>query len=300
MDFSYMLFVHHPVRTLAFVALMLAFISLWIYKKPWLWGSFLFLSFVFAFSSTLCDYKIFVALVPLCGAHLVLATEIKGGVRIAAIVVAILFSALLSFHLAPGFHNWNLGTMQISHNAPSISSFLNFDTPFIGFFPLALTVPLICSRMHGYSIVRQTILFTIIGIVILLIGALYLHIVAIDLKVPYIAAIWLIKNLFFVTIPEEGFFRGFLQRELHKYISTKWRGAKWGGVISIIVISLLFALLHIGFTHNLPFLMLTFVASIFYGTVYHVTRSIESAIFCHYIVNLLHFFCFTYPVLSHI
>ena len=294
MKFSYFTLIHHPISSLTFVALILAFISLWIHKKPWLWGSFLAISFIFAFLGKLIDFKVFVALGFLCGAHVVLTGKIKGVPRLVTILVAFLISIALLGHFFPGFHNWKLGTdIQISSNAYPYSLFLNFDKPFIGFFPLALTIPLIHSRMHARSVALKTIALTALGVMILMVLALYLHLIDIDLKFPHISVIWLVVNLFFVTIPEEAFFRGFLQREINEYIN-----AKWGGPVSVITVSLLFALLHFTFVHDFAFLSLTFIASLIYGSVYHMTRSIESSIFCHYLFNVIHFFCFTYPALS--
>lgn len=294
MKFSYFTLIHHPIASLAFVALILAFISLWIHKKPWLWGSFLAISFVFAFLGKLIDFKIFVALGILCGAHLFLSAETKGISRLLAIFVAFFVSIALMGHFFPGFHNWKLASdLQISQNAYPYSLYLNYDKPFIGFFPLALTIPLIHSRMHWRGVALKTLALTALGVMLLMLLALYLHLVDIDLKLPHISAIWLVTNLFLVTIPEEAFFRGFLQREISEYIH-----AKWGGPISVIVVSLLFALLHFAFVHDFTFLSLTFIASLIYGSVYQMTRSIESSIFCHYLFNVIHFFCFTYPALT--
>ena len=196
-------------------------------------------------------------------------------------------------HFFPGFHNWQLGeNLQISKDAYPYSFYLNFDKPFIGFFPLAISIPLL-SRMHLRSVILKTIALTALGVMILMILALYLHLIEIDLKLPHISAIWLIANLFFVTIPEEAFFRGFLQREINEYLN-----AKWAGTFSVIVVSLLFALLHFTFVRDLSYLSLTFIASLIYGGVYQATRSIESSIFCHYLFNVAHFFCFTYPALK--
>lgn len=144
--------------------------------------------------------------------------------------------------------------------------------------------------MHLRSVALKTIALTALGVMILMVLALYLHLVEIDLKLPGITPIWLIASLFFVAIPEEGFFRGFLQRELPDYLDSKWAGP-----FSIIVIPLLFTLIHFTFIRDLSFLSLTFIASLIYGSVYQMTRSIESSIFCHYLFNVVHFFCFTYP-----
>ncbi len=290
---SYFTFIHHPIASLAFAALILAFISLWIHRKPWLWGSFLAVAFIFAFLGKLIDLKIFVALGLLGGAHLTLTAKLSGVGRLVVIAIAFIISIALMGHFFPGFHNWKLGeNLQISKDAYPYSLYLNFDKPFIGFFPLAISIPLL-SRMHLRSTVLKTIALTALGVMILMVLALYLHLIEIDLKLPHISAIWLIANLFFVTIPEEAFFRGFLQREINEYLN-----AKWSGTFSVIVVSLLFALLHFTFVRDLSYLSLTFIASLIYGGVYQATRSIESSIFCHYLFNVVHFFCFTYPALK--
>lgn len=290
---TYLSFIHHPLSSLAFIALILAFISLWIHKSPWLWGSFIAVSSVFGIMGKLIDFKIFVALALLCAAHLALTAQLKGIARLVTILIAFFISISLMGHFFPGFHNWLIANkIQISENAYPYTLYLNFDKPFIGFFPLALTLPLL-SRMHLRSVVLKTVALTALGVMILMVLALYLHLVDIDLKLPGITPIWLIANLFLVTIPEEAFFRGFLQREISEYLNTKW-----GGSFSVIAVSLLFALLHFTFLRDFSYLSLTFIASLIYGSVYQMTRSIESSIFCHYLFNVVHFFCFTYPALK--
>lgn len=294
MNLSYLTFVHHPIASLAFFALIMAFLSLWIHKRAWLWGSFLVISFAFAFYAKLIDFKIFVALFFLGGAHLMLSTEIKGWTRVITVGVAFVFSIVLMGHFFPGFHNWKLMEgVQISRDAFPYTFYLNYDKPFVEFFPLAFTIPLLYSRFHTRSIAVKAFTLSILGVLVMMILALYLQVVDIDLKFPHSWFIFLIANLFFVTIPEEAFFRGFLQREIHDYLHTKWSGA-----FSIIVVSLLFAGLHFPFVKDFNFISLTFIASLIYGTVYHLTRSIESSIFCHYLFNIVHFFCFTYPALK--
>lgn len=289
---TYLTFIHHPLSSLAFIAFILAFISLWIHKSPWLWGSFIALSLIFGIMGKLIDFKIFVALALLCAAHLSLTAKLKGVARLITILIAFFVSISLMGHFFPGFHNWLIADkIQISKNAYPYTLYLNFDKPFIGFFPLALSIPLL-SRMHVRSVVLKTIALTALGVIILMVLALYLHLVDIDLKLPGITPIWLIANLFLVTIPEEAFFRGFLQREISEYLNTKWAGP-----FSVIVVSLLFALLHFTFLRDFSFLSLTFIASLIYGSIYQMTRSIESSIFCHYLFNVVHFFCFTYPAL---
>lgn len=291
---TYFTFIHHPVASFAFLSLIIAFISLWVHKKPWLWITLLAIAFTFAFIGKLIDLKIFISIGILAAMHLFLATEVKGWMRLVAVLIATLVSLGLMTHFIPGFHNWLLGSnLQISDHAFPFTFYLNFDKPFIGFFPLALTIPLISSRFHWRTIAAKTFALSAVGIMVMIVISLYLKVVDIDLKFPHITFIWLIANLFLVTIPEEAFFRGFLQREIDQIIQTKW-----SGVFSIIVVSLFFATLHFGFVSDLNFISLSFVASLIYGTVYYLTRSIESSIFCHFLFNTIHFFCFTYPALK--
>jgi membrane protease YdiL (CAAX protease family) len=158
----------------------------------------------------------------------------------------------------------------------------------MGFFPLAFSIPLLQSGFR--HVLFKMLILTALGVLILLLLSLSLHIITIDLKFPSITPIYLIANLFFVTIPEEAFFRGFLQRELEGYLQTKWAAP-----FSIFAVSLLFVIMHFGFIRDFQFLLLSFIASLIYGTIYSLTRAIESSIFCHFLFNIIHFFFFTYP-----
>lgn len=292
--FSYSIFIHHPISSLAFFSLIMAFLSLWIDKRIGIWLSFIAVASVFAFISKIIDVKAIIYIGILGAIHLLLSGQVKGKVRLALVVSGALISFGLITHLLPGFHNWNLvKNLQISKDGVPYSLFLNFDKPFIGFFPLALALPLLESRFQIRTILLKTILLTLIGILVMMILAIFLHVVKIDLKFPHITPIWIIANLFLTTIPEEAFFRGFLQRELTEYLDTKW-----AGVFSIVAVSLLFTVAHIAFIKDLNFLLLSFVSSLIYGTIYHTTRSIEGSIFCHFLFNLTHFFFFTYPIIN--
>ena len=293
MNFSYLLFFHHPITSMAFLALMMTCISLWIHKRLWIFASFLAVALIFAAISKLIDLKVLIVLVILGVTHFCLSTSIKNWARLIPIVIAMILSFALLFHLVPGFDNWNLtGKIRISPHAFFYTLYLNFDKPFIGLLPLAFSIPLIQSRFHIRQIAIPTCVLTALGMVILLLSTLYLHVANIDFKVPAISLIWLINNFFLVVIPEEAFFRGFLQRELREYIQTKW-----APFFAIFAVSLLFAVSHFAFIQDIRFIVLIFIGGLIYGTVYEVTQAIESAILCHFLVNVSHFFCFTYPAL---
>jgi len=294
MPFSYFVFIHHPINLLAFVALIISLISLWIHKTPWLWGTFTLLSLLFALLGNLIDAWGLAVLGLLCGTYLLLTlTNVRGIPRLIAVSTVLLISIAMTLHICPGFQAWKLSQkMQISSDAYPYALFPHFDTPFTGLFPLALSIPLIRTRMYMRSTAVYTIIITALGVAVMIMLALYLRFVKYDPKLPHISVAWLIANFFLVTLPQEAFFRGFVQKELSEYVHI--RG---GRGISVCITALLFGLLHLSFICSLTYFLCTFIAGLIYGSLYTITRSIESPIFCHYVFNVIHFFFFTYPAL---
>ncbi|NGX48407.1 MAG: hypothetical protein K1000chlam3_01800, partial [Chlamydiae bacterium] len=66
-----------PHTVLAFFALAMTILSLWVKRSPWIWGSFLVLAFALAFMAKIITP---IALAPI-GAVLVLHTLLKGDLR---------------------------------------------------------------------------------------------------------------------------------------------------------------------------------------------------------------------------
>ena len=111
-----------------------------------------------------------------------------------------------------------------------------------------------------------------------------------DPKFSLLFPLWAVNNFIFVSVPEEAFFRGFLQKEFSRWLGT----GLWAHVSAILAASLVFTLAHVLWVPSVPFLFAVFVASAIYGTIYAITQSIEASILCHFVVNLLHFTLFTY------
>jgi uncharacterized protein len=109
-------------------------------------------------------------------------------------------------------------------------------------------------------------------------------------KIPSHFLVRITSNLFLVAIPEETFFRGFVQQELFK---TFGPGPK-GHVTAVLAASLLFTLFHLGWTTSAAMLGFVFLAGVMYGAIYQYTKAIEASIFCHFCVNLTHMLFFTY------
>lgn len=283
--------------TLAFFALMMAIISFWINKSTWIWGGFLILAISLAFFAQLIKP---IALAPI-GAlfilHGILRTGVDGLARLLLVLMAIAISIGLWVHFFPGFKPVVLAD-KVSlgpHSSPFTLS-MQFDKPFVGFFILAFSLPLIQNLGAFRQLLKTAIPLTLVGMAILAGLSLYTGMIAWEPKFPNLFWLFAPINLLFAAIPEEAFMRGFVQRETFKFMGG---GGALAQVFSVLLTALFFAVLHWGWASSIPFLGLVFVAGVIYGTIYQITQSIEASILCHFLFNIAHFTLFTYPSLSH-
>jgi membrane protease YdiL (CAAX protease family) len=285
----------HPVSAMCFFAFAMSFISLWIKKTVGLWGSFLLIAYFLAFQAHIATWMSLIPVLILFISHYWLTKHVGNATRLALFGSAMLISMALAFHFLPGFNNWQIAkNLSISTGAYPYQLWLNFDKPFIGLFALALSIPLISSRAQIEKVLKIGLPLSLLGILIMMGISLYFNLIKWDPKIPVISLIWLLENLIFVCIPEEAFFRGFIQRTLYRW----WGENGLASFASICVVSVCFTLLHLIWVANLPFLCLVFTASIIYGAIYQITHSIEASILCHFGLNVTHFFFFSYPALS--
>ncbi len=263
-----------------FFSLMMTFLSLWIHRTAWLWGAFLVISYILALHTGVAQPFSLIPVATLFVLFWALKKPITGTTRWVFILIAIALGAGLNFHWIPGFHNLHIAGRF----------WLNYDKPFMGLFCLVFLLPLLRNPAGWYQMALKAIPLTAIAVIALAALALSSGTVEWDLKLPSHALLRLTSNLFLVVIPEEAFFRGFVQEELFKGMG---QGIK-GTVIAILGASLLFTLFHLGWTSSPAMLGFVFLASILYGAIYQYTRAIESSILCHFAVNLLHMSLFTY------
>jgi membrane protease YdiL (CAAX protease family) len=168
------------------------------------------------------------------------------------------------------------------------------DTFSLFFHPQLLTispflVPL-AKKIKDWKLVAKGLLFGCCGIAILAIIATFSGVAHWQFKLPSFAAIRILSNLFLTSIPEEGFYRGFLQNTLCKYFEN----IKCGRGIALILTSVLFTATHIYWSPNLPILIFIFLASLLYGCIYMVSKKIELSILCHFGLNFIHMILFSY------
>lgn len=87
-------------------------------------------------------------------------------------------------------------------------------------------------------------------------------------------------QLLLVCPLEEGLFRGFTQNGLERYLKNPTQA--W------LLSSGIFALTHLYWAPSTGILLFTLLAGLLYGLVYRVSRSLECAIFCHFLLNFVH------------
>ena len=294
--FTLKTFLAHPFNLATYGVLIAAFISLWVYKRAWIWAPLVLASIILAYFSHIIDDKALLPIGLLAGCHLCLRTDIKGPIRIILVTIASIISVGLMLHYMPGFNNWLIvKDYQISPNSYPFTLYFNFDKPFVGIFVLGLNLSLIKTAKEWGKAFLQIGFWTALTVLVLLGLSFAFGVVHFDAKFPPITLPWIIANIFFVCAPEEAFWRGFLQREIINGIKEK---TKWAPAIAIGSISAFFALIHVFFVPHISYLFLAFIASTLYGMTYHFTKKIECAILVHFLLNTIQFFFFTYPALA--
>lgn len=213
--------------------------------------------------------------------------------RVLAGVAVIFLSYGLGAHVFYAFHNIKvLSNVLISKDGMPFTMYLNIDKAVVGLFILAFTQHLLQSKEEWLGLCKKTLPMALKCIAAIIFLALLSGKVHLDPKLPECSAIWLINNLLFVCVAEEGFFRGFIQKNI-ALVFTNWR---WGNWLAIMIASLLFGVAHYagGFAYNL----FGIIAGLGYGWIYQKTNQIEASILTHFGLNAIHFFFFTYPAVG--
>lgn len=265
-----------PIMTLfAFVFLSCSLLSIWIRREPKIWGTLLFLSII---SGMIAGHITGVGLV-----FILLLTLLwwlyDRKPNVALFIALVCLSMSFKLRLLPGYDPYFI--------TPKFA--IGLDNPLIGLFPLALLVPLAKDGSDWRGVIKG-IIFGCVGIAILALLATISGATQWDFKLPPNMGERLFSNLILTCIPEEGFFRGFVQNTLANY----FKNIKLGKALALILASLLFAVSHIFWSPNLGNLLFTFFAGLLYGGVYWYSKKIESAIICHFLLNLIHMTFFAY------
>lgn len=278
---------------IAYILAIFALLSLWIDNTKSISKISIIISIAFALATNLITLlgMLVIAITFLC---IYLSKWSYYHRNFLKIVLFIITAAVLFLnyqHLLPGFNNINLfKNTYISPNAIPFSLYLNYNAIIPTYFLIYFSqeINLIASFSKFKIALKSGLLYGILAIAILLPISYFFKFIEFDFKISNYTLIFIFVNLIFTCIPEEVFWRGFIQNRIQSYTSPS---------IAILITSVIFASIHLTFA-GIYFAILAFIAGIVYGTAYHKTKKIEVSIICHYMVNIGQFIFFTYPILA--
>ena len=155
------------------------------------------------------------------------------------------------------------------------------------------TVNIITAKISTITMLKQPFFIIICTVLATLTVALMIGLVGFSPKVPDFWLAFIAINLLFTCVAEEAFFRGLLQTKLSQLITVK-RLAIFAPLITAVV----FALAH--FIGGWSYVLVSGVAGFGYSYIFYKTQRLEWAILCHWLVNVSHFFLFTYPMIGEV
>ncbi|MCI0381509.1 MAG: CPBP family intramembrane metalloprotease [Chlamydiae bacterium] len=269
-----------PLIFAAFVLYCLTFLSLWIRKEPKIWGTFLGLTLLIGGINGNILWPGLISLAALTCLWVFYVQKQNIFSRTILFFLIILMSFGFLFHWFPGFNPVTI-TEKFT---------LSFEKPLLGFFPLLLMIPLAKSLKDWKIIFKKGIGIGLLGVGVLATIAVMVGSVQLQFKLPSYALTRYASNLFLTAIPEEAFFRGFVQGELTRFLPK----SKTGKIIALFLSSIIFTLAHVYWTPSGAILGFVFLAGLLYGSVYLISGKIEGAIITHFLLNFVHMTFFSY------
>jgi len=289
----YYTLIDHPFQFASYLVLITTIITLWVYKKVWVWAPLAACSLGLALYSDLAPLVVLIPIGFLTLSLSLLSLNTPPIIRLFIVVIAATAAFALFSHLIKGTNNLLLFQGTVKPGSIPYTMYWNFDKGFAGMLLLAIAHPLISDPMHFKLALRRSILWAGLSIICLLGTAYAFDMIRFDLSVSGMLPLWILSNLFFVAIAEEALFRGLLQRELSDALPQRF-----GPLLSVLIVALAFALVHLVVIFDMRYALLAFGAGLFYGLTYSTTKSIEASIFVHFLVNATHIIFFSYPFLS--
>lgn len=207
------------------------------------------------------------------------------------ICIFVIGQLLMSGYI-PGIQSWRIIDSEvIGNNTVHYSLLLHLDKAFIaiclGVFGIA---PLRSKRHFKYVLIRMMPVSLMTLIMLSSLG-IALEIVDVDFKVPDLWLIWAIVNLLTICTSDELLHRFFVLNGILKVLGS--------GKVSKII-ALLFSAVICCITHPGPasYMFMVFFGGILLGIVYLQTRRVEASIMLHFMINIIHFLFFSYPLLQ--
>jgi uncharacterized protein len=250
----------------SFFSLIAGYISLWIKKSSWIQGFFCLASLLLAVASKELTSISFIPLTVLSILTLSLETGLSGLFRYLLVTANFLIAGALFFQFLPGF--------------PRHFSFLgmpiNYGKTFTGLLLLGWLINTLKSKDEWIEALKSSLPLAFCGV------ALFLLVTSI--KPPSIGVEGLFIYLFVSVIPEEALLRGFVQKELFYFLNKDIKAQ----FLSVLISASLSCLFHLSWITDLPLLAFFFLSALIYSTIYQITKKVEGAILCHFLI-----YCFT-------
>jgi CAAX protease family protein len=259
-----------------FIILFFTILSTWITKIPLISKILLVICIILALLNNVINLISLIFIITLIALWAVYKQKSKNKLKLYLFFTIIGYSFLFLLHLIP-----NINNIQITENF-----FLNFDKILIGILPLIF---LALPSNKWKLVFTKGLLISLTGITVMLFLALISKTVRFEFKFPTHLYLRYFGNLFFVSIPEEAFFRGFIQ----KHLSIFLKKIPKSNYIALLITALIFTLGHLYWSPNIGIFAFVFLAGILYGFVYLKTN-LESAILCHFLLNFIHMTFFNY------
>lgn len=261
-----------------FFFLMLSVIGSWVYRKQALLLCLMTIGTALCFITIQTSFWAVAAL-------LVLVTlwcfYKKRQMRLISFICILAFSTLFKWHAIPG-----MPRLFFTENFA-----LSLDSTLVGLIPLCFFVPLGGKNVWKVTC-TQGLLFSLTGIALMILPALFFKIVRFAPALPSYPALRYANQLFFVVTTEEAFYRGFMQKELPTFLCQLTK--KQAQFVSYFVTTLFFTLVHWFWVSQALMLVFVFLAGGLYGLVYLKTGRLESAMLCHFLLNGIHMTFFSY------
>lgn len=285
-EFSLGIFWVEPTITLAFSAIFVALISLWIHPTPLIWGPLAILSGILGYISGLIHIYAIIPLGLLFILLLVLAhIEIEGMRRLLVLTAVAVLSFLFILHITPGFKSWLL--FQPIEMKRGIRWHL--ETPFLGLFITTLYHPLLQSKKEWMRMIWQAIPIMFLQNLIIIYFAMSWGLISPNVNFSISFFPWVLGYLFCTVLPQEALLHGVIQRELERLPHTTTNTA-----LSIGIPTICFICLQLFMQFSFLYLIILTLSGLGYSILYYMTKSIESSVLSRIILNSIYFIFFTY------
>jgi membrane protease YdiL (CAAX protease family) len=286
----------NPFVAATYGLLFLSILTLWLPapRKAWVWLGCYTIAVSCGYSANLINNSGLLAIIAFALVTYIFSKNKQN--TLASVLTGLLIVVLgfaLKFHLVPGFHNLHLfQNVRLTPDAVPYSFYLNIDEATVGIFILGWTHHLISRGEEWQLLCKQTLPRAGLVITVIALLSYGLGVVRFEPKFPPITLVWSVTNLFIVCLTEEAYFRGFIQKTIAQWLSTK----KYGEWFAILFTAIFFGAMH--YPGGAKYVLLAAIAGVGYGWIYARTKSIEASMLTHFSLNLLQFLFFTYPALA--